>query len=254
MSEQARVFLCVAGTYALILIVAITTGLAGHHGEALGYAIFLLAFALLAVALSAAGLLSFTAAHTIQALPRLFAEIYFRLNPSPEGWWLAQLGIALCVMFPTTFALGWVFPLVLEAVGGGGQRIASSVGRVYAANTMGTILGAASGGFLLIPLLGVGTTLVGVAVGQILLGAVLMPGATAGLSRPRTLTGLSTWPFGRVAGARFSCGTQPRSTMTIAPAVKRSGVMTLAVSGSFWGSGLLPPNQRAEYFKNCRNL
>jgi spermidine synthase len=139
----------------------------------------------LAVALAAAGLLSFAAAHTIQALPRLFAEIYFRLSPSPEGWWLAQLGIALCVMFPTTFALGWVFPLVLEAVGGGRRRIASSVGRIYAANTMGTILGAVSGGFLLIPLLGVGTTLVGVAVGQLLLGAVLLPGSTAGTSSRR---------------------------------------------------------------------
>jgi spermidine synthase len=141
----------------------------------------------LAAALAAAGLLSFAAAHTIQALPRLFGEVYFRLDPSPEGWWLAQLGIALCVMFPTTFALGWVFPVVLEAVGGGRARVASSVGSVYAANTLGTILGAASGGFLLIPLLGVGTTLAAVAVGQLLLGAALLPGSAAGTpSRRRT--------------------------------------------------------------------
>ena len=135
---------------------------------------------ILGAAIAAAGLLSFAAAHAIQALPRLFAEIYFRVSPSPEGWWLAQLGIALFVMFPTTYALGWVFPLVLDAVGDGRQQVASSVGRIYAANTIGAIIGAVSGGFLLIPLLGIGTTLLGVAVGQLLLGAVMLLGSAAG--------------------------------------------------------------------------
>ena len=141
--------------------------------------------AALAAALAAAGVLSFAAAHAIQILPRLCAEIYFRLNPSPEGWWLAQLAIALFVMFPTTYALGWVFPLVLDAVGGGTRTVVSSVGRIYAANTIGTILGAVGGGFLLIPLLGVGTTLLGVAVGQLLLGAALFPGPGPGVPRYR---------------------------------------------------------------------
>jgi len=153
----------------------------------------------LSVVLAAAGMLSFAAAHAIQTLPRLFAEVYFRLHPSPEGWWLAQLGIALFVMFPTTFALGWVFPLGLEVLGGDRTRVASSVGRVYAANTVGTILGAACGGFLLIPLAGVGTTLVGVAVGQLLLGAVLFLGSGAGSPRARR----SRAAF--CLGAAFAC-------------------------------------------------
>ena len=139
----------------------------------------------LSIVLAAAGLLSFAAAHAIQTLPRLFAEVYLRIHPSPEGWWLAQLGIALFVMFPTTFALGWVFPLGLDALGGDRARVAASVGRVYAANTVGTILGAACGGFLLIPLVGVGTTLVGVAVAQLLLGAVLFLGSGAGSQAAR---------------------------------------------------------------------
>ena len=199
-----------SGFAAMVLEVAWTRGLALVLGSSVyAYASMLTAFLLglasgagsaayflkrrrnadsriiLAVVLAAAGLLSFAAAHAIQTLPRLFAEIYFRLSPSPQGWWVAQLGIALFVMFPTTYALGWVFPLVLEAVGGGRHRIASSVGRIYAANTVGTIVGAACGGFLLIPLIGVGTTLVGVAVGQLLLGAALLPGSTSGNSRRR---------------------------------------------------------------------
>jgi len=142
----------------------------------------------LALGLGAAGLLSFAAAHAIQRLPWLFGQIYFRLQPSPEGWWLAQVGLALLVMFPTTFVLGWVFPLGLDALGGGRERAAAAVGRVYAANTIGTILGAACGGFVLIPVFGVGSTLVGVAAGQLLLGAVVL--AASGPSRsPRVAAG-----------------------------------------------------------------
>ncbi len=158
----------------------------------------------LAVVLAAAGLLSFAAAHAIQTLPRLFAETYFRLRPSPEGWWLAQLGIASFVMFPTTYALGWVFPLVLDAVGRGRQSVASSVGRIYAANTIGTIVGAACAGFLLIPFLGVGATLLGVAIGQLLLGAALLPVSTAGAHRHRR-----GWVVGCVVSALFCVAFRP---------------------------------------------
>jgi spermidine synthase len=187
-----------SGCAAMVLEVAWTRGLALVLGSSVyAYASMLTAFLLglaagagsaahflkrrpnadsrvtVAAVFVAAGLLSFVAAHTIQVLPRWFAEIYFRLSPSPEGWWLAQLAMALCVMFPTTYALGWVFPLVLDAVGGGRRRVASSVGGIYAANTAGTIVGAVCGGFLLIPLLGIGTTLLGVAVGLLLLGAAI---------------------------------------------------------------------------------
>lgn len=196
-----------SGFAAMVLEVAWTRGLALVLGSSVyAYASMLTAFLLglasgagsaarflerrrgtdpratLAMVLAAAGALSLAAAYSIQGLPRLSAEIYFRFGPSPEGWWLAQVGMALIVMFPTTYALGWVFPLVLEAAGGARATAASSVGRIYAANTLGTIVGAAAGGFLLIPMFGVGATLVGVAMVQLLLGAALLPGATVGTS------------------------------------------------------------------------
>jgi spermidine synthase len=209
-SRTLIVAFAASGCAAMVLEVAWTRGLALVLGSSVyAYASMLTAFLLglaagaasaafflrrrpnvdsratLAWVFAAAGLFSFAAAHTIQALPRLFAEIYFRASPSPEGWWLAQLGIALSVMFPTTYALGWVFPLVLDAVGAGRRRVASSVGRIYAANTTGTIVGAICGGFLLIPLHGVGTTLLGVAVGQLLLAAAIFLWSTAGASWQR---------------------------------------------------------------------
>jgi len=202
-----------SGFAAMVLEVAWTRGLALVLGSSVyAYASMLVAFlfglamgagsaahflarrrtadprAVLAMVLAIAGVLSLLAAYAIQALPRVFAEIYLRFHPSPDGWWLAEVGLSLIVMFPATYALGWVFPLVLESVGGRRQTIAASVGRIYAANTLGTIVGAAAGGFVLIPTLGVGATVVAVAVVQLLLGAVLLPGATAGTpGRRRTL-------------------------------------------------------------------
>ena len=203
-----------SGFAAMVLEVAWTRGLALVLGSSVyAYAAMLTAFLLglasgagsaasflsrrrgadarlvLSIVLAAAGLLSLAAAYAIQGLPRLFGEIYFAWHPSPAGWWAVEIGIALLVMFPTTFALGWVFPLVLEAAGAGRQGVAASVGRIYAANTLGTIVGAATAGFLLIPRIGVGPTLVGVAVLQLLLGAALAPSFTHGTLGRRALAG-----------------------------------------------------------------
>ncbi len=129
--------------------------------------------AMLSAVIASAGILSFAAAHAIQWLPRLFAEVYFRFSPSPQGWWIVQIGLALLIMFPTTYVLGWVFPLGLDVVSKSDRHIASAVGRLYASNTVGTIAGAAIAGFVLIPNVGVGKTLIGVAIGQLLLGGML---------------------------------------------------------------------------------
>lgn len=127
----------------------------------------------LTAALGAAGLLSFGTSYALQMLPRLFGEAYFRLNPPAEGWWIVQLVLASVVMFPTTFALGWVFPLVLQSVGGGRATVAAAVGRVYASNTLGTIVGAIAGGFLFVPTIGVARTVVAVAAVQLLIAAIV---------------------------------------------------------------------------------
>ncbi len=219
-----------SGFAAMVLEVAWTRGLALVLGSSVyAYASMLTAFLLglasgagsaayylkregradsrlvLGVILGAAGLFSFGGAYAIQSLPRLFGEIYFRVNPSPEGWWLAQIAIALLLMFPTTYALGWVFPLVLDAASSGRDKIASSVGRVYAANTLGTIAGAAFGGFILIPLFGVGSTLVGVAASQLLIGAAILPGAAGATSGRRRVVGAAC-----IAGAIGCFALRPR--------------------------------------------
>ena len=63
--------------------------------------------------------------------------------------------LAMVIMLPTTLALGVGFPLAVRlATGDDGSATASHVGRLYAANTSGAVVGAFATALFLIPALG----------------------------------------------------------------------------------------------------
>lgn len=128
---------------------------------------------LLSMLLGAAGLLAYATAFGFQALPRLFGEIFFTLHPGPNGWLFVQLLFGLLIMFPATFALGGIFPAVMQIHARSLEGVSGSVGTVYASNTAGTIIGAALAGFLLIPTLGVLSTVLLVATIEVVLAIVV---------------------------------------------------------------------------------
>lgn len=71
----------------------------------------------------------------------------------------------LIIMFPPTLASGAALPLATDVAARLSRQVGTSVGRVFAANTMGTIVGALLGGLVLLPVLGVRHTLeLGIAV------------------------------------------------------------------------------------------
>ncbi len=81
---------------------------------------------------------------------------------------LATAGIALLVMFPAAFLAGMTLPLFTLALlrEGAGER---AIGRIYAANTLGAIVGVAAMMHVLIPLIGVR---LGVTLGALVDGLV----------------------------------------------------------------------------------
>ncbi|HEY9145795.1 MAG TPA: fused MFS/spermidine synthase [Thiobacillus sp.] len=92
------------------------------------------------------------------------------------GYTLFSLGsatIALLVMFPAAFFAGMTLPLFTMALlrAGAGE---SSIGRIYAANTLGAIAGVAIAVHLLIPLLGVRLAVTLAALVDALLGLYLL--------------------------------------------------------------------------------
>lgn len=145
---------------------------------------------LLVALLTGAGILSAGTGWTIQQMPRLFGEIYFRFSPDPSAWLGIQFALAMLVMFPPTLLIGGIFPVVLQIHARGSGAVGGTVGRVYAANTAGTILGAALAGFLLVPWLGLRDTLIGTSMLQVLLAAALA-GASTGLGKAARYGGVT---------------------------------------------------------------
>ena len=62
--------------------------------------------------------------------------------------------VAAVVVLPAALVAGYQFPYLVALAGRGRTQVGRDVGLVYAANTLGAILGSLSGGFFLMPLLG----------------------------------------------------------------------------------------------------
>jgi len=98
------------------------------------------------------GAVAWTAAMIAQSLP------YWPINPSLSlsPWFGFQLDLARCLwaVLPAAVLWGASFPLALAAVASRDQDSGRLVGGIYAANTVGAIIGALAFSLLVIPLAG----------------------------------------------------------------------------------------------------
>ena len=90
-----------------------------------------------------------------------FAQLpgqFLKMQESAGHDWDAEVRVkfilAFFTMFPATFLSGALFPVLVRAVAQTAGRVGRDVGGLYAANTLGGVLGAAAGGFVLLPTLG----------------------------------------------------------------------------------------------------
>jgi spermidine synthase len=120
------------------------------------------------------------------AMPGLFLELQ---GPMGGGWW-EQVGMrfVLCTaaMLPPTLLMGATFPVVVKLYAGGAKGIGTNIGRMYAFNTVGAILGSFAAGFVAIPLVGQQTTIV-LAVAVNVLAALGLVAVIRGPARGRVV-------------------------------------------------------------------
>jgi spermidine synthase len=147
-------------TYSVtIVLVAVLLGIvAGAHAaapSARGDAGLRTRLAVLWTTLAATTLVS---RGVLAVLPGLAARlaVAFGVTTAPAGLALEALLAGVVVVVPAV-ALGALFPPTLAL--GGGQVAGRTLGRVLAANTAGGIAGALAGAFVLLPWLGLGTSL-----------------------------------------------------------------------------------------------
>ena len=102
----------------------------------------------------------------------------------PRIVWMAAL-----VILPITLLLGAIFPVLGRIVTPDFRQVGRSVGRLYAWNTVGGVLGSLATGYLLIPLLGAQGAFL-LATGLNFAVAVAVFGFEGRLSQPRVAAGL----------------------------------------------------------------
>src|SRR5205085_2743919 len=127
---------------------------------------------------------------------------------------VARYLFCLAVMLPATFCAGMTLPLITRTLyaRGAGE---DAIGRVYAVNTLGSILGAAAAGLVLMPALGLKWLVVVGALVDVTLGFFLLLRTDARESRPTTLV---------VAAASLALLVVGALRVPFHPAVLSSGV------------------------------
>lgn len=147
------------------------------------------------------------------------AEAYLAYN-------LASGVISLLVMFPAAFFAGMTLPLLTLALlrNGGGER---AIGRVYAANTLGAIVGVLVAVHLLLPLLGLKLALWLAASVDLALGVVLLQKMAEPGSARRRLPGAAVATRLALAGLSLAMAFVTFDPRMLASSVYRHGTTSL---------------------------
>jgi spermidine synthase len=166
-------------------------------GLAVGGYLYARLFGARTVRVGAFGLIELGVGLTALATIPLFEQlplIFIRLNQSFGDSFSMLLAmrvlLAFAVMFLPTLLLGMTFPLVVCLFTQNIYRVGSSVGTTYASNTLGAIVGAFVGGFVLLPLVGMQRSIVIGALLNLVVGwALLIADPRPGRARRLVLGG-----------------------------------------------------------------
>ena len=116
----------------------------------------------------------------VPGLPEMIVRVHPLVRDSFSLRVVEYLAIAGALAFIPALLFGASFPAVVGSLGGS-DRVGRTIGRVYGANTVGTVVGAYLAGFVLIPSVGLqATIIVGVIANLVAAGVAL---ALAGASR-----------------------------------------------------------------------
>lgn len=108
----------------------------------------------------------------------------------PFWMWVTSLLLAGLVMTPPAVLMGIAFPVAVRAAIGSAEELGGPVGKIYGANTLGGVLGAALAGFALLPTVGVQGTIFFAAGANLVAAAVCFVANREDPLRTRALGGI----------------------------------------------------------------
>lgn len=109
-----------------------------------------------------------------EKLPLVFLRFHQGFGDSFTLFLAIQVLLSSAVIFLPALLLGMTFPLVVCLFTQSLYRVGSSVGTTYAYNTLGAILGAFAGGFILLPLFGMQNSIIVGALVNLCVGWLLL--------------------------------------------------------------------------------
>lgn len=157
-----------------------------------------------------------TTIFSLADLPIRMTLSVLRHSDSFAALQLAKFGAVFAVVFAPTFLMGGMLPLAVRSIArrsGGG--VGSAVGRAYASNTLGTIVGAFAAGFVLVPALGMQTTIAVAVAVNALVGSVLL--LASGLLSPAVRVAAAGFVACAIPAAAFWSPDWDRQILTSAP-------------------------------------
>lgn len=202
LSGAASMIYEVAWTRALSLVIGSSTYafsamlLAFLVGIALGSALFsrlwgerridAVAFGLIELGIGLAALLILPA---FEKMPDLLLQA-FTVSLAPDFVLIVQILMSIAAMIVPTLLIGASFPCAVKIAARGMDRVGRDVGRIYAVNTLGAIVGTVFAGFLLIPTIGAQSTVKVAVLLNLAIGAAIAIGSARAAS---------AWQWGSVA-------------------------------------------------------
>lgn len=96
-----------------------------------------------------AGILLFQ--YLADELPEMFLALVEGTSLSVDTVLGAHVFLSALIIVPTALAMGAVMPVAIRAYVGTVDDVGTDVGRAYASNTLGAIIGSVAGGFLILP-------------------------------------------------------------------------------------------------------
>src|SRR6266566_3580959 len=126
-------------------------------------------------------------------LPPVYVWLHDRLGGSALAFGAARFGLAAGVLLVPCTLMGATLPLIARAAIARADRVGRGAGALYAANTLGAVLGCVGAGFVLVPRLGLAATSAVAAAVNLAVGLVALAlGTTAARTGARAVAAPAT--------------------------------------------------------------
>lgn len=138
------------------------------------------------------GVTAFATVFLFERLPGFYVELAGPLAAWHDALLVVRFCVSILVMLAPTVLLGALFPVAVRVYSGRAGLPSRAAGRVYAANTLGAIMGAFLAGFIAIPLIGAqGTVLAGIMLNLIIGGVCVIAGLAGGWRRTAAVVSIA---------------------------------------------------------------